>query len=449
MIEILPKEKITAKLLTRRELAPGKKYKWSCFVCDYEKDGRVFVYNNLSTQLYQIENGEVVFEKDRLYTAAELLENESLKQLAMDYFLVVEDQNEDEAYEQLIELVVAMYGKREKGYSSYTILPTTACNARCFYCFEKGMEIVTMSDETVNATIDYILKTKRNGKITLSWFGGEPLVRSDIIDRICSALRESGVEFVSNLTTNGSLITPDLVQRMKDEWKLNYVQITVDGDQAEYDRRKAYVSPQGSMYPVVMDNIGLLNRAGIRVNLRCNFDRDNLPSLGKMLDDLDRRFPDKKLLSLEFVPLYQIHGTNDELNLYRERFAWNNRALAKGFAETPREQKNNLKVTYCMAQTPDKAVVIAADGRLFACEHFLKGTDYGTVFDGVTKRGVLEKYTSRTPVSEKCSGCFFLPKCSTFDLCPVKNASKQCKAIRQEYLNRFLDRSVQAYFNSK
>ena len=123
--------------------------------------------------------------------------------------------------------------------------------------------------------------------------------------------------------------------------------------------------------------------------------------------------------------------------------------MAKGFAETPREQKNNLKVTYCMAQTPDKAVVIAADGRLFACEHFLKGTDYGTVFDGVTKRGVLEKYTSRTPVSEKCSGCFFLPKCSTFDLCPVKNASKQRKAIRQEYLNRFLDRSVQAYFNSK
>ena len=43
MIEILPKEKITAKLLTRRELAPGKKYKWACFVCDYEKDGRVFV----------------------------------------------------------------------------------------------------------------------------------------------------------------------------------------------------------------------------------------------------------------------------------------------------------------------------------------------------------------------------------------------------------------------
>jgi sulfatase maturation enzyme AslB (radical SAM superfamily) len=30
----------------------------------------------------------------------------------------------------------------------YNILTTTGCNARCFYCFEEGVEIKTMSSRT-------------------------------------------------------------------------------------------------------------------------------------------------------------------------------------------------------------------------------------------------------------------------------------------------------------
>ena len=37
--------------------------------------------------------------------------------------------------------------------TSYTIFTTTACNASCSYCFEKGMETITMSDKTATVTV--------------------------------------------------------------------------------------------------------------------------------------------------------------------------------------------------------------------------------------------------------------------------------------------------------
>ena len=77
------------------------------------------------------------------------------------------------------------------------------------------MKTVTMSEETIRAAIDYIMRSKCGGEILLNWFGGEPLLRADIIDRFCVELKERGVSFKSRITTNGSLITPELARKIK------------------------------------------------------------------------------------------------------------------------------------------------------------------------------------------------------------------------------------------
>ncbi len=448
MIEILKKEKKSAFLLSNQALSPSVRYKWSVYVLQHEKDNLQYIYNNLSTHLYLIEDGDdVVFDRSRTFGYEEIIGTSALKKLAEDFFLVKADEDEDKLYENFISIMVKSEKRKlPKGVYAYTILPTTACNARCFYCFEQGMKTVTMSEETINAAINYIMQTKCDGHIILNWFGGEPLLRADIIDRFCSEFKKRGVSFKSHITTNGSLITPALAQKIKNDWNTEFVQVSLDGEESEYNRRKAYVNLTGSPYELVMRNIGLLLEQGIFVNLRCNIDENNAGTLNTFMNDLDLRFPDKSNLSLEFVTLYDKHSTPEELELYIKCMDLKETVQKLGFNRKTGEPKFETMVYYCPAQSFGRAMVITPDGKLYVCEHCGEGTEIGTVFEGVTNTAMADKYFAHNPVSKKCSGCFYLPKCTTFDMCPIKNTSQECREIKRNYLVRFLNKTIDKYY---
>ena len=102
------------------------------------------------------------------------------------------------------------------------ILPTTTCNARCFYCFEQGMEYRKMSRKTVEDVLRFILehKPKEHKKIHIHWFGGEPMCAADNIDRICDGLDEAGIEYTAEMTSNGSLFDEESVKKASEKWKV-------------------------------------------------------------------------------------------------------------------------------------------------------------------------------------------------------------------------------------
>ena len=86
-----------------------------------------------------------------------------------------------------------------------------------------------MSDRTAADAADYIARVSEGGKVTLSWFGGEPLMNTKAIDIITSELRARGVPFRSKIVSNGYLFDGELVRKAKDEWALEFAQITLDG----------------------------------------------------------------------------------------------------------------------------------------------------------------------------------------------------------------------------
>lgn len=76
--------------------------------------------------------------------------------------------------------------------ATYRILTTTCCNARCFYCYEDGIQPITMTIDIANRVADFIINKSRDKKrIALNWFGGEPLLNPDIITIITQKI-ESG-----------------------------------------------------------------------------------------------------------------------------------------------------------------------------------------------------------------------------------------------------------------
>lgn len=69
---------------------------------------------------------------------------------------------------------------------SLTIIPTYRCNFGCTYCFEEHSKTEIMSDEIQLEICKYVerrLKAKAGG-LSVSWYGGEPLLAPKVIDRL-------------------------------------------------------------------------------------------------------------------------------------------------------------------------------------------------------------------------------------------------------------------------
>lgn len=79
------------------------------------------------------------------------------------------------------------------------IAPTLECNAHCFYCFENGFKKGKMSIETADRLVDYLQEHWNGEKLGITWFGGEPLLAADIIDRIIDKLRIKKLIFLQRL----------------------------------------------------------------------------------------------------------------------------------------------------------------------------------------------------------------------------------------------------------
>lgn len=201
MQEIWKQSRMMNKIM-REQQAGAEIYKWSQFVYPYSQGGKEYLFNTLTKQCWKM---DVSFCRQQEYFAGQIEKDEELLTLMKGFFFVPESRDECLYYEGVIRLLRAM--KPKKGYQKYTILPTTGCNARCVYCFEEGRKQTIMSRDLTEKIISFILSSHRKGKpVYIEWFGGEPLLAAEQIDRISDALRERHIEVVGSMASNGSLV---------------------------------------------------------------------------------------------------------------------------------------------------------------------------------------------------------------------------------------------------
>ena len=128
---------------------------------------------------------------------------------------------------------------------SFRIFTTTKCNAKCFYCYEHGVETFDMTKETADEVITFITNRLIGQKsLNIQWFGGEPLVNYEIInyiiDKINPYLKANNIMFSSTMVSNGLLFNENIVKMAKEIWNLKKIQITLDGYGEDYNRIKNY-----------------------------------------------------------------------------------------------------------------------------------------------------------------------------------------------------------------
>ncbi len=379
------------------------------------------VFNTFTRQLIDAEELTQLFSEPHefIYTG----DNGTIDELIGSRFIVRSDANEAALFSSAIKILHLLSPKDTKKHGSFVILPTTACNARCFYCFENGIEYKTMDDATADATVEYILKTKTEGAISIRWFGGEPLVAERVIDRIIAGLNDNGVGFVSDIITNASLMTRELAEKAVKQWHVNSAQITLDGRKCEYHKRKAYVDRDRDHYTAALDAAKALTDFGAAVNFRLNADENNVDELFLLADELAEVFKGNKRISIYPFDMFAspVSRISDEANdrLYSRLIELQEKLKALGMLAG--EFAGRLRTHRCMVDTPNGSSVITPNGDLFCCEHLVDEAKIGSLFDYENESEPRRRFIEDNLREKKCPECLhcvYLPECTQGAFCP-------------------------------
>lgn len=427
-------------LLSDAEFDPAVTYRPSVYNYIHRHNGAIYVFNTLSRRLASVNEAEAAM----LSGHGEAGEDVRIAPLVQTRFLVPEDTDESALYGQLYE-VLSLYESRA-GYTQYEILPTTGCNARCFYCFEKGVEQLRMTPDTAEAVVAYIEKTRDpDKKITLAWYGGEPLCGTDVIDRICMQLSKRQIPFRSTMITNGSLWTDALIARAKALWALDKVQITLDGYGREHNRRKNYPAGMEDPFTRTVEAISALLEQGIGVDVRMNMDSQNAQSIRQLFGYLKERFDNRQRIVFSPAMLaeswfeWSAGRSCTQQKALREQWRLLREDIDNaGFTRFSPLQRS-LPMYHCMANSP-RSVTIRPDGKLSLCQTGDGELLYGDVWQGITDRALLDSWRCNTKVREQCKDCPWLPECTGFSMCPAQPSD--CRSEMEDIFLRRLKKTI-------
>lgn len=291
---------------------------------------------------------------------------------------------------------------------SYTIFTTTACNAACSYCFEKGMKTLTMTDAIALDVAKYIAKTRRRTSAPLlKWFGGEPLVNQQAIRIICGYLRENGVPFRSDFSSNGNLFDGIPDKTLTEEWQTHEVQLTLDDIGRGYETYKGL--PAGA-YDRLKKTIIRLTAIGIHVTARIHYHPEDGPEpVRRVVDDLK---------DIQGIGMYgRIIYKSESEEHYRELLELEDYMAAAGKFRFAFPRRGGG--THCMADNP-RAVCITPEGLLSPCEHYAYGEVYGSIYTGATDREMLAEWKAREKHMCDCGSCQLYPSCEKIMSCPAE-----------------------------
>ncbi len=398
---ILSAASLISQVVEKQKNKEGQTCRLMTYVIQCPVNDGVLLYHTLTCCMVLLTNEEMAC----LTTQQELIDN---------WFLVPEG-HDDRKLCQQIRQMAQLFKPSAKTISTYTILTTTGCNARCFYCYEKGTTPVTMTTETANKVVQYILAHRGDEKVGLSWFGGEPLYNVQVIDQICSELKEHGVTFKSKMISNGYLFDAEMVQRAKDLWQLKNVQITLDGREKTYNLVKRYIYENVNAFERVLANMKLLMDAGIFVSVRLNVDQHNIEEMLQLVPFLNERFGANKNLTIYSHELFGERTPEESAALYEQRMKLEALIAECGYKRR-RELQKDIKLNHCMADN-DNNVIISPAGFLGKCEHYIDREFFGHIDSEKKDVETLRKFKEHPEETEACTTCPYYPQCFRLVMC--------------------------------
>lgn len=232
--------------------------------------------------------------------------------------------------------------------------------------------------------------------------------------KIIDLCKEKGCYSKFSMISNGSLITRELADRIKNEWKIHFVQVTLDGYGSAYDNIKNYSNSKAFCFQNVVDNIKLLAVQDVRVSIRMNYDTNNYEDLRKLILFLDKELNQFKKIRYYVYPVWSTglqdvdnachNNTKDDLNL----IALYDLLVEHKMTTMRQVSRLGYRKKQCMACNKFSYSVMPNGELIKCCESFTH--IIGNVRDGITNHNEYGKWTSEE-INDDCRKCVLLPMC--------------------------------------
>jgi len=386
-------------------------------------DEYILAYNALSNSFARVKGEEYEIIKSILkdpngFSFDSEEKNKLKDDLLSGSFLIGEELDEIEFLKMRNRV-----GRFSTDFFGLTVAPTLECNFKCEYCFEK-VKRESMTKEVEEAIIKMVeekIATARGFSVT--WFGGEPLLRMDVIERLSRAFKKlceaNKVAFSpQSIITNGYLLTGENARRLKD-LNITKAQITIDGPPELHDKRRKLKNGK-STFARIIENIRE-SKDIMSIVVRVNVDEDNYNHLDRLYNLFDENgFTGK-------VPLYLgrvVSSTNACADVSSRCFSikdFSNIVLAsikKDFKVKPYTQYPNLTHFGVCGADKYNSYVVTPAGILFKCWNETSFDEEKSVGNLLNKKMEpihirnLTRYLNWDPFSiKKCVNCKFLPIC--------------------------------------
>lgn len=292
-----------------------------------------------------------------------------------------------------------------------TIAPTSACNFKCFYCYENGVSYKTMDDDTIEKLIDFIVRRskKTDHKVNITWYGGEPLLAIKQINIILNKLKEKNIKIIGNsIITNGYFLNAENFSILMNN-NIDIIQITLDGSNPEtHNERRKNKDGCGSWDKIIenIDNI-LKTDHEFYISIRCNVAKDNQEEFQVLKDYLENRWDHNPKVSIH-AGILRNHQDEIPKCQYFTDIESSEFLISQGV-----KNKNlhylSRSIGGCSA-TQFNAYLVGPEGELYKCWNELGRTDriIGNINNELEiNKGLLLNYLSGPSMidDEKCKNC--------------------------------------------
>lgn len=377
--------------------------------------------------LWNSYNGSIIQLEKEIYT--EIIKGninnkfKNFNELLNNGFIVSEFSNEYEVIKEAEKNII----NKANEHLSIVIAPSLKCNFKCVYCFElqKEKEII-MNLSTVDKIVKFIFGCCIESKIktlSITWFGGEPMLCYDLILNFSKKLKALtntlSINFYTRIITNGSLLSIERVLNLKENANLKFLQITLDGTEKIYTKKKGTNS---KIYNKVINNIcDLCSYVNIRIRL--NADRSNYQDLMQLAIFLLEKKELKGKIDIYFAELknYNNDNINKYFNIYEStlvRYNFYNELYKKGLIKKRKTTPINFDPLFCGFKMKNN-IVIGPNGEFYKCEHHIgdKNKVVGSVDKGFVENTKLNHFYNGE-YDKRCELCNLYPVCR-YCSCPV------------------------------
>ncbi len=303
-----------------------------------------------------------------------------------------------------------------------TLFLDHACNLRCTYCYNGRTFRRTMPWEVAERGI--ALAFDGPGPCRVSFFGGEPLLRWDLVlaclDHAAAEARRRGSAVEHVLVTNGTLL--DRARRDELLRREVFVAVSVDGDAIAHDatRRTARGGPSWAR---VVRHVRPLLAARPGTKVIAVVDPANVDRLAESLDALLDLGARNLSMNLNYEADWDEAARDrftSALGRLGERYVAAYRA-GRIFSLNLLDSKivTWVKGGFTCADRCDfgcREVAVSPTGRLYPCDRLVGQDDRDDVVIGDVWRGVDVArrdalVAAKDAVLEGCEGCALLPRC--------------------------------------